>query len=390
MSFNLVDLVKDQISDQVMGSIGNSLGLQGSQTSNALSGALPGLLSGLTGSSSSPAGAGALFDAVQSQDDGFLGNMGNLLGGNQSSAIANNGTSILTSLLGGGTLGKLAGAVASLSGISSGNSSSLLGMLAPIVLGVLKKKVFDGGLNAGSLANLLSDQKSNINAAMPQGFSDQLQSDGFFDSISNAAGSTVSAAKDTAANAADTVTGHHGDHTSHQSSGGGGFLKWLLPLIAIAVLAWLALQYFGGSKDDVQNAAQDAASGAAGAVESVSDEAMQAARDAMPEGIELDKITEGFDGVFSSTTEALSGITDADTATSALPSITEASEKLTGLNDVVAGLPDAAKGPIASIVNSGIGGLQPLIEKITAIPGVGAIVEPVIGPMLEMLQGLAG
>lgn len=57
MSFNLVDLIKDQISEQLLGTMGIVLGTEGSQTSGALSGAPTGLLSGLMNASSQPASA---------------------------------------------------------------------------------------------------------------------------------------------------------------------------------------------------------------------------------------------------------------------------------------------------------------------------------------------
>lgn len=381
MSFNIVDLVKDQISDQLMGTLGNALGTQGAQTSNAVSGALPGLLGGLMNSASSPAGAGALFDSIQKQDDGMLGNMGALLGGNNASQVAEQGSSVLTSLLGGGALGKLAGVVSSFAGISRGNSSSMLGMLAPIVLGVLKKKVFDGGLNAGSLATMLSGQKDNINAAMPQGFSDQLQSSGFLDSIATA----QPVASSNASVSSNTVS------APQPTSSGGGIFKWLLPLIAIAVLAWAAMQFFGGNKaEDAVNATQDAVSGAADQAGAASAEALKAAQDAMPDGIDLGEISNNLDGVFTSAKDSLGGITDLDSAREALPGLEEATGKLSGLNDVITRLPDAAQGPIGSIVSNGISALQPLVDKVTAIPGVGDIVGPVIKPLMDMLAGLAG
>lgn len=374
MSFNLVDLVKDQIGDQVMGAISNTLGMQASETSGALSGALPGLLGGLVSSADTPSGASALFDTVSKQDDGMLGDIGNLLGGNQAGNIASQGTSMLTSLLGDGALGKLAGVVASVSGVSRGNSSSLMGMLAPVIFGVIKKKVMEGGLNAGSLSTMLAGQKNNIQAAMPQGFADQLQSQGFYDSI----GAQTAVAAEPVAQASQSAA------PAQQPAGRGGILKWAIPLVALAVLGWLGMQFFGGKQ------AEDAVATVAGQASAVSDEAMQAARDAMPEGLNLDAITGEFSSVLGSTQEALTGITDVDSATAALPAIEDAAGKLGGLSDVVTRLPEAARGPIGSIVSNGLSSIQPLIEKVTAIPGVGAIVEPVIGPMMETLQGLGG
>jgi len=408
MSFNIIDLVKDQLSDQVMGHLGKALGAGPQQTSGALAGALPGLLSGLTNAASSPRGAGALFDAVQNQDEGLLGNMGNLLGGNQASSLASNGSSLLSSLLGNGALSQLAGVVANVAGASRGNSSSLIGMLAPIIIGVIKRKVFDGGLNAGSLANMMMGQKDNINAAMPQAFSSDLKSAGFFDSISPEGLSALSSPEVT----------HASDSGSHQAAekSSGGFMKWLLPLIAVLGLGWFGMQYMNkqaaeeaaaveaqaaeaaaAKAEAAAEAAKQAAAEQAEAIKLQAEQAKQQAADAlnaaqasMPAGVDLGKISSGLDGVFGSTGDALSSITDLESAKNALPNLEDAAGKLSGLNDLIVRLPDAAKGPIGSVVQNGMGSIQPIVDKVTAIPGVGALIEPVIGPLMEMLSGLAG
>lgn len=359
MSFNLVDLVKDQIGDQLMGTLSGALGTTPDQTTGALSGALPGLLSGLTESASSPTGASALFDSIQKQDDGMLGDIGNLLGGSNSAQIANQGTSVLESILGSGALGQLAGVVSSFAGIGRGNSSSLMGMLAPIVLGVIKNKLSGGGMNAGSIASMLTGQKANINAAMPHGFSDQLQSSGFFKSL------------ETANSGIPHPTTATNQVASAPEKSNNGILRWLLPAAGLLIIGWLAMQFLGGNK------AEDVTS-------------TEAVQDAMPDGVDLGAVTNDLNDVFSSTTDSLTGIEDLDSAKAALPAIEEATGKLGGLSDVIGGLPDIAKGPVASIVQTGLAALQPLVEKVSAIPGVGEIIEPVIQPMMEMLEGLAG
>ena len=413
MSFNIIDLVKDQISDQMMGQIGGLVGGDSAQTSSALGGALPGLLSGLVKSAGSSGGAGALFDAVQKQDDGMLGNMGALLGGNDSANVINQGTSMLGSLLGNGALGKLAGVLTGFSGLNSRGSSSLMGILAPIVIGVIKKKVFDGGLNAGGLASLLGDQQNNINAAMPQGFSSQLESSGFLDSIAAEPMAAMSTPDVKIPNVdMPDVKAPNVNMPDVSAPSGGGFMKWLLPLAAVVVLGWLGMKFFGNQGGDaldaakgaadsatgaVSNVAESATDAASGAVESVagaagglSAEALEKAKAAMPAGVNFDELSGNLNDVFGSTTETLSGITDAESATAALPALEEVSGKLGGLNDVMARLPDAAKGPLQSVVSGGLGSLQPVIDKVMGLPGIGPILEPVVGPMVEMLGGMAG
>jgi len=399
MSFNIVDLIKDQVSDQMMGQIGGLVGGDSTQTSSALGGALPGLLSGLAKSAGTSSGAGALFNAVQKQDDGMLGNMGALLGGNDSSNVINQGSSLLGSLLGNGAMGKLAGALTGFSGLNSRGSSSLMGILAPIIIGVIKKKVFDGGLNAGGLASLLGDQQNNIAAAMPQGFSSQLESSGFLDSISAEPMGAISTPEINTPNI---------NTPEVNAPSGGGFMKWLLPLAAVVVLGWLGLKYFGNQGGDVTDAAQGAAAtatdaasnaadsatnavaGAADAAGGLSAEALEKAKAAMPAGVDFDELSGGINDVFGSATDTFSGITDVDSATAAIPALEEVSGKLGGLNDVMTRLPDAAKGPLQSIVSGGMGSLQPIVDKVMGLPGIGPILEPIVGPLLETLGGMAG
>ncbi|MFK8078154.1 MAG: DUF937 domain-containing protein [Granulosicoccus sp.] len=401
MSFNIVDLVKDQVGDNLIGVLSKTLGADTDQTNTAVAGALPSLLSGITSAASTPRGAVDLFNAAQEQDNNMLGDIGNLLGGDSAHEISKTGNSLLSNLLGEGALGQLAGVIENVAGVSRGNSNSLLGMLAPIIVGVIKNKIKESGLNAGSLSNLLSDQKDNINAAMPQGISDQLQSAGFFDSITpDALASTNTSTVSAAPNPATTPAASPVPLATTEKSRG-GIMKWALSLVAILGLGWFGMQYMNQQAADKATAqaeaAVQAAADQAAAVKRQAEEAKQqaadalsAAQEAMPAGVDLGKISGGLEGVFGSAGDALSGITDLESAKSAIPSLEDAAGKLGGLNDIIVRLPDAAKGPLAAIVQNGIGTIQPLIDKVSAIPGVGAIIEPVIAPIVEMLNGLAG
>jgi len=61
---------------------------------------------------------------------------------------------------------------------------------------------------------------------------------------------------------------------------------------------------------------------------------------------------------------------------------------LNGVTQRVSNVPDAAKAPLAKMISGGIDKIKPLAEKATSIPGVGDILQPVMGPMLETLAGL--
>lgn len=379
MAFNLVDLVKDQVSDQLLGQLAGAAGLDSNQGTAALGSALPGLLSGFAGTSNRPGGAGALLDAVNQQDDGLLGNLGAMLDQGQGQQLAEQGTGLLTSLLGNGALDTLTSVIGGMTGINKGGSASLLGLLAPIVLGVIKKQVLGGGLDAGGLTSLLDSQQANINAAMPAGLSDQLTSQGFFDSI---------AGGDTAASAPAAPDASHTPPTSS-----GGLPKWLIPAVVVAALVFVGLRFLGGKDVDVSGggeAIDNAAAEFSSVTDGIATADLDAARAALPEGLDLEGLTGQLNGVFESTTSALSGITDADTATAALPQLTDASERVSRFDAVFKRLPDAAKGPFAGMLQNGLGAIQPLLDTAMAIPGVGSVIEPVVGPMIASISEMAG
>src|SRR5262249_52080812 len=68
-------------------------------------------------------------------------------------------------------------------GVTGSGSKSLLGLLGPVVLGVLGREQRDRGLDASGLANLLTSQKNNVMAALPAGFSRYLREAGIPDDV---------------------------------------------------------------------------------------------------------------------------------------------------------------------------------------------------------------
>ena len=498
MSFNIVDLVKDQVKGQLIGQMGNLLGNEGGKATSAVDSMVPAMLNGLTGSAGTTEGANSLFGAVQNQDDSLLDNMSSLLGGGQASTVIDNGNSVLSSLFGSGGLGKLAGALSGFSGLSKGGTSSMMGMLAPIILGVIKRKVMGEGLNAGGLASMLTGQSNNISASMPSGLTDQLNTSGFLSSFGNAgagvaagaagavaagaasvaggarnvAGSAADAAgnvrdgvadaagnaRDGVANAAGNVrdgvanaagdardgvanvagnardgvanvagnardgvanaagnardgvanaAGTTANTVEHGAKKGGSFLRWLAPLAILGALAWAAFTFLlPGAKDAATGAADKASEGAAAVTDTAKDAtasateaatgavatATEAASDATAsaaEAIDPGAFGDQIGGLFSSATDTLSGVTDADSAKAAIPALGELGTKVDDLSGMMSNLPETAMGPIGDIATKGMGTLQPVVDKVLALPGVGSILSPVVGPIMEKLQGLS-
>lgn len=301
MSVNLVDLVMKQVGGGVPGILGSLLGESADRTQGALAGAVPAILGGLLGAASKGGGiADQIVSAVGQQDDSLLDNLTGALGGGHHRQVAEQGSSMLSSLLGDGVIGALVGAVGKFSGLGSGSTKSLLGMLAPIVLSVLSRQQKAQGLDGGGLIAMLQGQKDNIQAALPSGMASALGGAKVLDNLLGSAQSataSISEAVDTAAGsvgqaagqaatalggavdgagetarqpagpadgAADEpagATGHPardaGQETSKTASdakaaaagaaqSGGSWLRWLLPLIILLALLWLAFEFMGG------------------------------------------------------------------------------------------------------------------------------------------------
>ena len=68
-------------------------------------------------------------------------------------------------------MGRLANALSGFSGLSSATARSLLTYLIPVVLGKVAMQWKNQGSTASALASLFADQKQNIAAAVPAGFS---------------------------------------------------------------------------------------------------------------------------------------------------------------------------------------------------------------------------
>ncbi|MGI9293582.1 MAG: DUF937 domain-containing protein [Pseudomonadales bacterium] len=344
MAFNLVDLIKDQLGDQILGQVGNILGADATQTGTAVGGALPAILKSLLTSAGTSSGAESIFNTVNEQDDGILDNLGSLLGGDTSSMIEV-GTKALGSLLGDNALGKLAGAVASFSGIGKSSGGSLLGLLAPIIFSVVKRKVVGEGLDIGGLASMLTGQKDNIDAAMPQGLADLIN--------------PPAAAEPAPAMAA----------VSAPEEEGSSIWRKLLPLLAVVVVGWLALKMFGGG-----------------------DEAADAGSVQLPDASSVAGMDVGkqIGDVLGSATNTLSGITDVESAQAALPDINAMTSKLDGMTGMLDQLPEGARESVSGAARNGLGQLQPVIDKVMEIPGVGPVLRPAVEGLMEKLAIISG
>ena len=274
---NILDGVMGMLTKEVMGSISEKLGEDSAGVSSALGGLIPSILGGLVNKAEAGGNSfGPIFDLIKNQGGNFdLGGLIDMMG---SGNLAQNdprdiGGGMLGSLLGSKT-GSLIDAVSGMSGIGKKSSSSLLGMAAPLIMSFLAKKISGQKMGASDLIGTLLGQKSSIMGAIPAVLSAVL---GFGGQPSNTLSAVKSSATTTAASAA-TVA-------KEGAAGGMSFLKWLLPLAAVAALAWFGLKSCGtdvqANLNDAGDAMSTAAADAAAKAEQMAKDAAATTSDAM-------------------------------------------------------------------------------------------------------------
>ena len=375
MATNLVSLAMKFLTPELVLKMAQALGLDKGLAQKAVGAAIPAILAGLVGRAAKPDGAKAVADAVGKQDSGLLANLSSMIGGTGQTALINNGTNALTSLLGGSAIGGLSGALAKYAGIGDQPTKSLLGMLGPVVLGALGKEQRDSKLDAAGLGSFLAGQKDNIAAVMPGDFSKLLGGTGLLDSIQPNLRSAAAAAPAATTTATVTTPARKIDAPARTmpsiaaptaAVAAPAAPWWRLPAIATAGLA-LVYSLLGSNPPRIVEPAATAQRIVVGDV----DVGGQV-------GTVLDTLR-----------STLGGVRDVPTAQTAVPRLQEAGSQLDKITTLAAKLPPDTRRALAGVVANGLNGLNPLFASVLAIPGVATVAKPVIDGLRAKLDVLS-
>ena len=375
---NLVETVLGYLGGDAIGKISSLLGEDQNRTRSAVTASVPALLAGLAGTASNLDGARKLFSALGDADDSILGNVGNAFGSKGSSLI-DKGSSLLTSLLGGAALAKLGGAISKFTGIGNASIMSLMGLLTPFVLGILKKQKNTMGLDASGLANMLAGQKQNIVNALPAGLAGML---GDVPGLSQFSGMARGWEDDRATTTPRAAVPQQRTTTVARTPVGaaprntGSLFRWLVPLVLLGVGAWLLYSWLNSRSTTpvVPNQPQSPPVVTTDKpLPSVSTEAM-------------DTLTTGLKDAFATATTTISGIKDTASAQAAVTKLQELSTKLGSYTGSFANLSGTQKSTIVTLVESLKGPLQTAIDKAMAIPGVRDVLKPAVDALIARVN----
>jgi hypothetical protein len=385
MAINLMDLVKTAINTSgVADQIGSAVGLEKSKTNSAIEAAIPVLLGGLMKKASTPAGASELSNIFKKQDaePSVLDNLSSLVTGGASSKLLGLGSSLLPMLLG-SSQASIVSVLMKLLGLGDKSVLGLLGSLAPIVMGVVGKQAKSaGGFDPGVLTNLLGGQNNFLSSALPNELKGVM---GLAD-LGKAASDAVSGAARTATQTA--------QRTAAQAAPASNPLGWLLPLLALAGLGFLAWNFglFGGGAKKVEPAKTPTPGQVAPKTAVVDTPEVpkipELPKLELPGGISIDDLKTKLTGSFDGIADILGSIKDVDTANAAKSKLEEATKAYADLG--MDKMPEAANSILGPFLKPYFGKVGELLNTLYAIPGVKEIVEPVIGPMVSSVAKLVG
>lgn len=395
MASNLVSYLMQFLTPDTIARLAAALGLDVEKVQRGVAAAVPAVLAGLAGTATQPGGAEKIADAAR-QQSGVLDNLGGLLSGGNPGSLAQTGTQLLSSIFGGNS-NVLANAVGNYSGLGANGGSSLLGMLAPLVLGGIAKKM-GSDTSASGIAGLLASEKDNIAAALPPGLKDMLASSGLLGSLGGTARSAASAGSDAAARAAATATSAARQTSSAATataSRGSNWLYWL-----IGALALLAILYYLFGRPAPQTAetvpeptppAQTETQPAPAEPQPQTQAETPAATPAPAGSIVVGGVDVGkqVTDTLASLQTALSGVTDAATAQSALPQLQTATGAIDQVSGMLGQLSAEQKASLAALAKPSIDTLNALFDKVLAIPGVSDVLKPAIDALRPKLAALA-
>ncbi|MBS0239568.1 MAG: DUF937 domain-containing protein [Proteobacteria bacterium] len=397
MSLDLVSNITQVLSTSLVSRIASSLGLDKTLTEKALQAGIPGLLAAFTSLVSRPNGAQALNGAIARQQPTLLSSLGSMLGGSTQSSIIESGTNTLTSLLGSANTSALTNAVGQYAGIGNAGSKSLMGLLGPVVMGVLGQQQRASGLDATGLASLLNSQKDKIASALPAGFSNYLSDTGILDGL-GAGTRSASAATDYSGSSRPSYSTTPPPTPRFSERSGSPYSQswgWVLPALAALLIGGLAWNWFARPRptETAANpppatapASTGTSTGAAGLGPMP---ASFAALDNL-RGIKVGDVDVGTQIANAETSmrSAVASVQDVSSAQAAMAPLTNSANDFVRLSKLLDQLPAQSRKTVVNTITATRPALDQVFDKALAIPGVSAIIKPTIDKVHSQFDAL--
>jgi len=362
MASNLITDVMKMAGPAVVDRIAGAYGVNGAMVTSVLSSAFPAIFSGLSAQAASPTGLANIMNGLKQVDPNLASNLSGSLSGASGNLMVASGTSMLSSILGQGGLNNIVNSITKSSGVSAAAGSSLVAIAGQMAMSTLAGQT--SGMDAGGIGKLLASQAGSFISNM-----------GGMGTSMGSAAATASSAASSAARNTTAAAQNMGNQASVAASGGTNWLMWALPALLVAAALWYFLGHRGGD---------DAAS--MKPATPMTQTATTAATAIKIGDVDVSKtLTDSFGGL----TTALAGVTDPASATAAAAKIADSAKGIATIGGLAATFTPEQKTAVGALVNGSLPGLQALITKVEALPGVGDILKPVVDPVAAQLGALA-
>ncbi|MFK7770275.1 MAG: DUF937 domain-containing protein [Mariniblastus sp.] len=380
---SLMDMVKGAISKQVMGQIGGMLGTDEKKTSSVFENAAGSILGGLIKKSSTPDGARDVFDMAQKQDAGILDKLGDILGDKEAAAdLQKSGGGVLEGVFGKQQSGMME-TIAKALGIEGNVMSTLLKVLAPVIIGVVGRYVKSKALDAAGLGSFLGEQKKSLDF-MPSSLTEGLGFGNLLGNASDAGKAAMGAASGAVGSAGNMGKAAMGSASDAAAQAGGGLAKLLIPiglLAALAIGGWFLYPMLSGAGDAVKGAGEGLANMKAPQIPGMDLEGLEGF-DMSSLGTAGPALAKGFGDI----TSGFEGLKDETGAT-------DLASKITGFTGTIDGLGlDKLEG-VAKTSATGL--IGKFVETIKALlggqsDGIKSILQPAIDGLMAKFKGFTG
>lgn len=181
---NLLNMTQNFMTPDILQRFSGALDQPVEKIQSGLKAILPTFLMGLASKGSTPQGAQSIVNIVQSEGFDSTTPVTNL----DNEHLLLKGTDTVNGIFG-NNLNSVTSSLSSTTGMNTSSITKMMGLIAPVVLGLLGSKMKREGMSANGLSGFLSQQKSSLSSFLPMGVA------GFF----GGAASTVTAAANSAA-----------------------------------------------------------------------------------------------------------------------------------------------------------------------------------------------
>lgn len=375
---NIIELVKDRLDANFLNNAAGATGLDVDRTRKTAGAAIPSILAAIMGAGSTPAGRTAVGEALRNQDPGMSDTLSTTAGAGQQQSLIDSGTRMLSSMLGESKFNGLSGAISSFGGIGEGAARSLLGMLTPVVMGVLGREQRSRSLGVDGVMDMLQSQKAQITSALPAGVADSLRKTGLLGGagyVERPTPKTVdTASRRTPPPAARPTESHRGRNWGLIAVG----------VAALAVVLWGINRNRGPETEPAQQTARPA-------VEAPPRTQAPAAGAAGASALVVGNVDVGseFNSIVDELSATMRGVSNEATAEAAMPQLTRLDAQLDMLAPLVDRLPSSAKPTFTDMAQARVDDLENEVERVRSMTNVPDTVKQTVAAVGSKLADMA-